>query len=148
MIRMQRAALTLAAVLALGGCDPEPPMPPDPAVNRPGPQADPGQCNSRGKREVEVQAHWVSENDRPPKVMWTHNGVGTPATNLRSYHSGNPGGAYTGEWSRLIVANCHDTITVSMEQAPGQMTGICAIVDLGQGPVKQGKSCRAEYTVP
>lgn len=121
------------------------PAAPAPEANQPGPQDDPGACNRRGKRDVELQAHWQSDKRYPPKVMWMLNGIATPATNLRSTQVRDH---WEGEWSWLITAYCGDTLVVRMEQAEGQTFGLCAIVDLGNGPVKTGKSCRAEYKVP
>lgn len=162
MIRKTAAVLVVAALL-LTGCEPEggtprterrpgagqqPARPPAPEANQPGPAADPGQCNQRGERAAELIAHWTSEKADNPKVLWTHNGVTTPATNLRTTRA-RPGARYDGEWSRLVTVKCGDTLAIEIKATASGTSNRCAIVDLGDGPVRSGrKGCLATYVVP
>lgn len=163
---MRRLTAILAtALVLLTGCDPEGgkpsterrpgaggQQPPPPALateaNQPGPQDDPGACNSRGKRSVALQAHWNSETRVPPVITWAHNGAVTPATNVQEGHK-VPSQLYSGEWSTLVTVQCHDVLSLSIAGTRSALFAMCAIIDLGDGPVKTGeRNCEVHYTVP
>lgn len=122
----------------VGGGGAKPPHVPE--VDRPGPQADPGSCADQGKeRDVELYAHWTSETDKTPSIVWTHNGVQTPATNVISLRNGPGKLPYGGEWSKLQHVKCHDVLGIKLIGNPSMVTVVCAIIDLGDGPVKTGQ---------
>lgn len=166
--------LVLAALLALlAGCKvektpaqqpqkaptaaaPVAPNPGGPDVNRPGPQADPGMCvqgaafgHAPGKRDILLEAYWVSESKAPPIITWAHNGVVTPATNVKDGHQAGPGQLYDGEWSTIVQAQCGDTVSIRLANTRSGTMAMCSVSDLGQGPVKTGELvCEAHYNVP
>jgi len=166
--RSALGAVVLAALLlALAGCGSESspggahppkqradqgqakPPPPPPEANQPGPQADPGACDDRGKRDVSVHATWDSQTRIVPEVYYTKNGTKVPAANLSSHR--NPPGhiAWGGEWSALVTVVCHDKIELDVKGNSSQESCLVTIVDLGNGPVKSGRqTCHVEYLVP
>jgi hypothetical protein len=126
----------------------EQPQAHNPEVNEPGPQNDPGACNERGERPVELQAHWSSETDRNPSAVWTKNGKSTPFNNLRSTSNG-PGRGYGGEVSTTVTVKCKDILSVNVKGTPSTYATICVIIDIGQDIVRTGgRDCAATYTVP
>lgn len=167
------AVLAALVALLLGACDPNAqpahrpvraptanapavPNPGGPDVNHPGPQADPGMCvqgaglgRAPTKRDILLEAHWVSQKATPPIITWAHNGVVTPASNIPNGHQAGPGQLYDGQWSTLVQAQCGDTVSIRLANTRSGTLAICSISDLGQGPVKTGElSCEAHYNVP
>lgn len=162
---MRRLVVAGAVLLVLltGGCDPAgsgssrphrppaagnppPAVKPVPEVEQPGPQADPGQCNDRGRRQVELQAHWLSETAATPQVVWAHNNSGTVATDLRSSKERR---GFSGEWSTLVTVECRDTLVLEIRGTASMYAARCVIVDLAQDRVRSGeRNCRAVYVVP
>lgn len=117
-------------------------------VNRPGPQADPGSCVEGGERGVQFYAHWLSETDHGPIITWTKNGRATTGSNVRTAKIPRTR-YYGGEWSTLVRAKCHDSLTIDVKGSTSVFSTTCAIVDLGDGPVKTGeRNCAAGYIVP
>jgi hypothetical protein len=114
-------------------------------------------CSGRtGGHTVELQAQWVTLDDRAPKVFWSHNGDEKPAEGLGSHPA--QGRQFDGTWSRLVIAHCGDTLQVRMVGLPEatapdgtpyepQLHGACLVVDGDSQTVKTGKNCKATHTV-